>query len=82
MCNDEYVLIDDIKHEIEPILNFLEIHTGGGQFKISLKSDISFKHFNQYHPHINKNQLISLFNWCEEHETETRQAIKNLTGDV
>ena len=74
--NDLNAKVDDIKHELSPIIDLLEYHSE--PFKIGLKSTITFKDFKLQFPTVTKKQLIGLFGWFEDNKTETKQAIKEL----
>lgn len=78
---EQYYIKEELKEELTPIIDFIEYSVGGNTLlSIGLKSNITFKEFNQFFPDITKKQLVNLFSYCEEFKDECLRAINEIGG--
>lgn len=82
--NNRKALVEDIKKEIKPIVDYLQIITVEGKIAyggIGLKSNIKFEELKRY-GYINedttKKAFGSLLDWFTDNLKETQQALEEI----
>ena len=75
-----YANIEEIKNELRPIKDFTQVIWNEEETKarVSLKKGISFNEFQKFFPDIKKKQLVRLFDYLDDNQDVTVQAIKEL----
>jgi hypothetical protein len=76
--NDNYAEIDDIKNEIEPMIDFLQARVSDRNEEATISLDVSYNDFKKFYPEIKKKDLIKLFDNLDEKRRETYFALEEL----
>jgi len=78
----EETIINDIKTELKPILDFIQIRYIDTEFhSIALKQNLTFKEFNNYFPDITQTQLIKLFDFVQDNKYLSFLAIEEIINE-
>ena len=76
---DIYAILQDIEHEIKPILQYLELIHKDGKI-ISIGLNCSFKFFNSQ-TNITRKEIIKLLDWFNDNRKATQEVINNIKED-
>lgn len=78
---DEYLAkLSDIKTEIEPIYDYLQINYDMNDEISGIGLSIPYKDFNKLFPDISKKELSKLFDYLEDNKEATKEVIESLKG--
>ena len=76
---DDYLAkLSDIKTEIEPIYDYLQVNYDMNDEISGIGLSISYKDFNNLFPDINRKELIKLFDYLQDNKEATKEVIKSL----
>lgn len=85
MSNDEYALVEDIKTELKPIVNFLEVISIDGEINsIGLKPGINLKQLKLYGyipEQTTRKQFIKLLDLLNDNKKAFEMALKEVVQD-
>lgn len=76
--NDNYAEIDDIKNELEPMIDFLQARVSDRKEEATISLDVSYNDFNKFYPNIKRKDLIKLFDKLDSKRRETYYALEEL----
>ena len=75
MILESDILLDEIRHELEPIKNFLRYNYINNEL-VCVSLDIPFKLFNNFFPEITRKNLIKTLDWLNDHKTVVKHVLK------
>jgi len=78
---DENVAVEEVRSEIEPIIDFLQSRVSDRKEEATLSLDFNYDEFKKFYPDISKKELVNLFDRLDNNRRETYFALEELKKD-